>query len=117
MSEPVGSVSEEMAKLMAALQSRFGDATAEQAAEHEAHSGDDQPAEDGERLESAECRWCPVCHGIRYARSLSPEVREHLGAAAVSMGLAVKALLDSAGDAGPDKSGDSPLEKISVVED
>lgn len=45
--------------------------------------------------ESGDCRYCPVCRAMAVARSTSPEVREHLVSAGVSLLKAVAGLLDT----------------------
>ena len=90
-SEPVGSLGEEAARLLAALQDRTGHG------EHAAADGD--------------CRYCPLCRAIGVVRATPPEVREHLTAAATSLAQAVSALLATAvpDDSGrPDGDGTRP---------
>ncbi len=95
--EPVGTLAEEAAKLLAAVHLRAGDpGTA---------SSDDHPAE---------CRWCPLCQLARMAKATSPEVRDHLSQAGVSLALALKGLLD---DSTTTPRRETPLEKIDVTEE
>lgn len=68
--EPPGSVAEEAARLLAALQERVGPVRA------------DGTAADGRTAAGAECRYCPVCQALAAVRSTNPEVTEHLVAAA-----------------------------------
>jgi ferric-dicitrate binding protein FerR (iron transport regulator) len=121
--EPVGSVGEEAAKLLHALQDWAKDGGADAAAtaataasgaasaweqvnEHLATGGDD-------------CRYCPVCQVISAVRQTSPEVREHLAHAAASLAQAAAGLLATHV---PDRSpthqagskGESNLEKIDL---
>jgi hypothetical protein len=104
--EPVGTLAEEAAKLLAAVHVWAGDSTAA--------SGDvDQDAADAGH-DPAECHWCPLCRLVRMARSTSPEVREHLSQAAVSLALAVKGLLE---DPVTTTRRETPLEKIDVTEE
>ena len=87
--DEVGSVGEEAAKLFGALSDWARD-----------HGGDlgqglsglaEQAAgavhEVGEHLDtgSPECTWCPVCRTVHVIRETSPEVRDHLAAAAASL--------------------------------
>jgi hypothetical protein len=103
--EPVGSLAEEAAKLVSALSSM----------QPAGHGDPDNPHDPL----APECRYCPLCALVRTARSMTPEVREHLASAATSLLLAARGFLDEAmaksdGDgAEPDK----PVEKIDLAED
>ena len=66
---------------------------------------------------SAECRYCPLCSVARFARAASPEVREHLTSAALSMTLAVKGLLEGLDRGDRQQSRREPVEKIDLLED
>jgi hypothetical protein len=107
--QPVGTLAEEAAKLFSALQGW--------AAEHGAPD-DGVYVEDHEAGQhiSAECRYCPLCNLARFARAASPEVREHLTSAALSMTLAVKGLLEGVERQRPERRRD-PVEKIDLMED
>jgi hypothetical protein len=106
--EPVGTLVEEAAKLLAALQLRVGDPTGERG------EGDDPGQPGGQHAyDPAECEWCPVCRLVRTARATSPEVRAHLSQAVVSLALAVKGLLDDPMTA----RSETPLEKIDLTEE
>ncbi|MEJ7707932.1 MAG: hypothetical protein WKF82_12085 [Nocardioidaceae bacterium] len=111
--DPVGSLAEEAAKLIASVQlwtrnlqpepdnEARADATAEvddvwAAAEHVEHA--EHAAEHAEHPPSLECRFCPVCSTGRLTRALSPEVRAHVASAALSMVFAVKELISALGD-------------------
>lgn len=106
-SEPVGSLAEEAAKLIAVVQGWAHAGAADD--EH----GDDEHGDD-EHVGGAECRYCPVCALARQARALTPEVRDHLANAAVSLALAFKGLLDDV-DTTAEAAG--PVEKIDLAED
>jgi hypothetical protein len=95
--EPVGSLAEEAAKLVSALSSM----------QNGAHDESHDPL-------AAECRYCPLCAAVRAARSMTPEVREHLASAATSLVLALKGLLEEAVASAPDET---PVEKIDLAED
>ena len=118
--EPVGSVAEEAAKLLAALQGwakdtggDYADAAATAAAgaaeklhevnEHIAHGED--------------CRYCPVCQVISAVRSTSPEVRQHLSTAASSLLQAASGLLETYGASSPARQDPSGVEKIDLSDD
>jgi hypothetical protein len=119
-SEPVGSLAEEAARLIAALQGWAQDQRPRDA-DHDA--GDGQAGEDSSDGAfggghhdplSPECRYCPLCALARVAKATTPEVRDHLSSAALSLALAVKGFLDSNGSA----SGEgTPVEKIDLAED
>lgn len=91
--EQVGSVAEETAKLLGALQDWAGEAglgragTAAQGLVEGLRSVDDHVGH-GE-----DCRWCPVCRLVNAARSTTPEVREHLAVAIGSLAQAATAAL------------------------
>jgi hypothetical protein len=96
--EPVGSLAEEAAKLIAVLQGWKPEA------EHDA--GDHDPL-------SPECRFCPLCTAARVAKAATPEVREHLASAALSLAMAFKSLVDTP----PRPAAGTPFEKIDLAED
>jgi hypothetical protein len=75
--------------------------------EHD-HGGDhEQMHENG----GAECRWCPLCQSVRLAKAATPEVREHLTNAALSLALAFKGLMEGV-ETPSDRS--EPIEKIDL---
>jgi hypothetical protein len=114
--EPVGSLAEEAAKLVAALSSIQPGARAD-------HSDDDEDgaseAHDEHDHAGAECRYCPLCAVARAARSMTPEVREHLTSAVSSLLLAVRGILDEAVAKAAADPADAhrPVEKIDLAED
>ncbi len=95
--EPVGSVGEEAAKLLGALNDWAKEAGAGHV--HAATSaaagmaaglkGVDEHIATG----SAECQYCPICQVITLVRQTSPEVKAHLGTAASSLLQAAAGLL------------------------
>jgi hypothetical protein len=119
---PVGSVGEEAAKLLHALQewakesgSDYANATAAAAAgaavtlqsinEHVA-TGDQ------------ECKYCPVCQVISAVRETSPEVKAHLATAATSLMHAVAgAMATHVPDSGGAKRSEQGVEKIDLDDD
>jgi hypothetical protein len=106
--EPVGTLAEEAAKLLAALQVRVGDSAGDRGEDAESGQPGGQHAH-----EPAECEWCPICRLVRTAKATSPEVRAHLSQAVVSLALAVKGLLDDPMTA----RRETPLEKIDLTEE
>jgi len=124
--EPVGSVGEEAAKLLGAVQewaresgSEYADATAAAAGgaaggaasslnrvnEHLATGGED-------------CRYCPLCQVISAVRDTSPEVKQHLASAASSLLQAAAGALATPvpDDTGENRKG-SPVERIDLTDD
>ncbi|MFY9913190.1 MAG: hypothetical protein WAK18_00880 [Nocardioidaceae bacterium] len=118
-SEPVGSLAEEAAKLIAVVQGWAGEhdghrdtADAETASSAGgAHEGHDEHHHDGSA--DPDCQWCPLCRVARAARATTPEVREHLATAALSLALAFKGLLDGL-EHRPDQDPPDPVEKIDL---
>jgi hypothetical protein len=123
--EPVGSLAEEAAKLVSALSSL---SSAPTSADEDADPGSQQTGErdsesdDGAQHDcghhdptAAECRYCPLCALARAARSMTPEVREHLASAAGSLLLAVRGLVEEA-VAKAEPTGER-VEKIDLAED
>jgi hypothetical protein len=119
--QPVGTLAEEAAKLFSALQGWAVEHRGSEGSDRSSGSGPDSSAEyvgqheAGQHL-SVECRYCPLCTLARFARAASPEVREHLTSAALSMTLAVKGLLEGVERQRPEPRRD-PVEKIDLVED
>lgn len=67
-----------------------------------------------------ECSWCPVCRTIHAVRTVSPEVRTHLTAAAVSLAKAAAALLAAAphaasGSTGPHAGRPAPEDRVQHI--
>lgn len=95
--EDVGSVAEEAARLVEALQGWARSEGAHQAGAAGAAAAGVAAGlrEVNEHLATggAECRYCPLCRVIGSVRAVSPEVREHLGSAASSLMQAAAAAL------------------------
>jgi hypothetical protein len=116
--ERVGSVGEEAAKLLAALQ----DWARESGSEHvhataEGLSGLAGSINEHVATGSESCRYCPLCQVISAVRNTRPEVKDHLVVAASSLAQALSAALTP----GPNKTDESrrsdPLEKIDLAAD
>ncbi len=108
--EPIGSVGEEAAKLLAALQGwareHVGDAS------RTAASGlGSAYISDG----SAACRVCPVCQLIALVRGVNPEALEQMSHAAGSMLNALAGLVDAAHRS--DTRRGAPVQKINLSDD
>jgi len=116
--EPVGSVGEEAAKLLFALQGWAKETGGDYAdAAAAAASGAAKTLHDlNEHIAtgSQDCRYCPVCQAISVVRSTSPEVREHLSVAASSLMQAASGLLASYGGHSTARPGDPGVEKIDL---
>jgi hypothetical protein len=110
--EAVGTLAEEAAKLLAVLHAWAGDGGTP--GEPDARPNPEPNSEQAAASNPAECRWCPLCQLARAAKATSPEMREHLSQAAVSLALALKALLDDSSSA-PRR--ETPLEKIDLSEE
>lgn len=113
--DPVGSLAEELSKLMGVV-SGLSDA-ARSHADGEEH---EHPIADG----SASCQLCPVCQTIAFVRSTSPEVREHLTASATALTAAARGLVDAVvAHQGQQRAGrtddarDTGVETINLSED
>jgi hypothetical protein len=122
--EPVGSLAEEAARFVSVLASLspghgFDDREADDAhgrpAGGAAGGPADGPADAAHDPYGPECRFCPLCSLARAARTMTPEVREHLASAAGSLMLAVRGMLDEAMTR-PDRD-EQPVEKIDLAED
>jgi hypothetical protein len=117
--DPVGSVGEEAAKLLNAL----NDWAKESGASHvqsaasatEGLLGSLRNIDEHVATGSPECRYCPVCQAITLVRSTSPEVRAHLSSAASSLLQAAAGLLATGvPDASPRPTG---VERIDLDDD
>ena len=113
--EPVGSVSEEAAKLLGALSNWArdqGDDYAGSAADAAgSFTGAVKDVSEHIATGGEECRYCPVCQVIQVVRNTSPEVRTHLSVAASSLMHAAAGLLATDPK---DRSKSSPVEKIDL---
>ncbi len=101
--EPVGSVSEEAAKLFGALQDWARDTGGAYAGAATGGLGE-QLRDLGSHVGHGEdCRYCPLCQAVRFFRETSPEVKQHLAAAAGSLAEALSAYLGTSAGV-PDRS-------------
>lgn len=102
--EQVGSVGDEAAKLLGALQDWAKDTGASSlggvADDLGAHVRDL-----GDHIGHGEdCRFCPVCQVIRVVRETSPEVKQHLATAAGSLAQAVSLYLTASAGGAPERA-------------
>jgi len=102
--DPVGSLAEEAAKLIAAVQGWTHEMRDRDSDDH-AHDHDPDEL-------SLECRYCPVCNVARLAKAATPEVRDHLASAGLSLALAFKELMDNVAP----RPEPTPVEKIDLEE-
>ena len=113
--EPVGSVSEEAIKLLAALQDwakeKGQDSAGVAAGAASAFSAVNEHIATG----SKECTFCPICQLISTAREISPEVKQHLSSAASSLLQAVSSAL--ATPPPKPRRSDGPIEKIDLSDE
>ncbi len=120
-SEPVGSLAEEAARLIAVVQGWAAEHDGRQAtADADAAGADDGAPEahehdhdDHDDPADPACHWCPLCRVARAARTTTPEVREHLATAAVSLAMAFKGFVDGL-EQRPDAHRPDPVEKIDL---
>ena len=110
--EPVGSLAAEAARLVAALQGWATDHRSDPAAEGARLA--QEHTEGGHDPVAVECRYCPLCRIARLARAATPEVRDHLADAALSLALAFKGFLDQTPGS---RTEATPVEKIDLAED
>jgi len=119
--ENVGSVTEEAAKLLHALQdwakesgSEYAGAaaTAAEGAAAAVHRVDEHIA-----TGATECSYCPVCRVISAVRGTSPEVRQHLTTAATSLMHAAAGLLATQMPEPSTERADGGVEKIDLSDD
>ena len=120
--EPVGSLAEEAAKLLAALQGWSQETGADYAgaAAGMAHGAASALHDVNEHIATggADCRYCPVCRTIAVLRETSPEVKAHLGTAAASLMHAVAELMATRVPDEPKKARPEPsVEKIDLEDD
>ena len=119
--ESVGSVAEEAAKLLHALQDWAKESGSEYAGA--AASAAEGAASAVHRIDehiatgSAECTYCPVCRVISTVRETSPEVRQHLTTAATSLLHAAAGLLATNVPESSKGRRDGPVEKIDLSDD
>jgi hypothetical protein len=119
--ESVGSVAEEAAKLLHALQDWAKESGSEYAGA--AASAAEGAASAVHRIDehiatgSAECTYCPVCRVISTVRETSPEVRQHLTTAATSLLHAAAGLLATSVPEPSHRRRDGRVEKIDLSDD
>jgi hypothetical protein len=122
VSDDVGSLGEEAAKLLQAVQGWAKESGAEHA--EAAMSAAEGAASTWQRVNEhvatggEDCRYCPLCQVISVVRGTSPEVREHLATAATSLMHAAAGMLATTVPHGEDRGRrGGPVEKIDLDDD
>ena len=114
----VGSVAEEAAKLLGALQgwARENGSDYANAATAAAGGAAATASSINEHIAtgSAECKFCPICQVVSAVRATSPEVKQHLSTAAASLLQATAALMATHPAARQGPEGQEPIEKIDI---
>ena len=116
--EPVGTLAEEAAKLMHALQDWARESGGDYAEAGAAAAGTVGSA--AHRLnehiatDAAECTYCPLCRVISAVRETSPEVRQHLSVAATSLVNAAAGLLATSVPDPSSRRRQEPVQKIDL---
>lgn len=117
--EEVGSVAEEAAKLLGALQEWARESGGEYAgaAAGLASGAADMFGSVNEHIATGgkNCRYCPLCQVIAAVRATSPEVRQHLTSAAGSLLQAASSAMAADGSRRGGRSADEPLERIDLT--
>lgn len=119
-SEDIGTVAEETAKLLAALQDWAKDSGSSHvsAASQAAEGLADSVRGIGDQIgHGSECKFCPVCQVINVVRETSPEVRQHLAIAANSMLQAMQGMLATQVPDDQRTRRAAPVEKIDLDDD
>jgi hypothetical protein len=98
MSEAVGSLAEEAAKLFGAAE-EWWRAHAPSVPEHG----------------GPECRVCPFCQVLSVVRGAQPELFEHLAEAASALLLAFRSAVDATGHATGQQRSEQPVERIDIT--
>ena len=113
-SDPVGSVAEEAAKLLGALQGWTSGGAGDPASRAAGllHDVNEHIA-----TGAAECRYCPLCQVIGAVRDTSPEVKQHLATATTSLLHAATGLLQARADRDEGSRRTDPVEKIDLDDD
>ncbi|MGI8435149.1 MAG: hypothetical protein ACR2LE_10520 [Nocardioidaceae bacterium] len=120
--DPVGTLAEEAAKLIAVVQSWGQSASGMGNESHGGPADEGEPADDDRAAaepsehahSTSECRFCPLCSTVRLARAATPDVRAHVGNAVLSLSMAVSELLDNVRN---DESGRPSVEDVDLAED
>lgn len=104
----VGSVAEEAAKLIGALQDWATESGADRAGTAARGAAEVLRSVVDDIGHGEDCVYCPLCRLINRARVTSPEVREHLVEALASLAQAATAALQQQRREGPPRRGSGP---------
>ncbi|MGI8576371.1 MAG: hypothetical protein ACR2KG_00305 [Nocardioidaceae bacterium] len=112
--EPVGSLAEEAARLAAVLRGWAGEDGRDRSDAEAVHSEaiDDVPGHEP----ASECHHCPICTVVRAAKGTSPQTRQHLANAAMSLVMAMEEMLKTSPGTAARNARDSG-EEIELPED
>lgn len=118
--DEVGTVAEETAKLLSALQDWAKDSGHQHASAASSAAGglaDSVRSINDHIGHGPDCKFCPVCQVINVVRETSPEVKQHLAVAANSLLQAMQGVLATQvpDSAAPRRS--APVEKIDLDDD
>ena len=94
-SPEVGSVAEEAAKLLGALQDWANESRADQVRTTARGMAEGLGSLGDHVGHGQDCRYCPLCRALQLVRETSPEVREHLAVAVGALAQAATAALRS----------------------
>ena len=118
--EDIGSVGEEAAKLLSALQSWARDSGNSHAAAASAAAGGlvgSMKNVNDHIGHGEDCKYCPVCQVINVVRETSPEVKAHLAVAASSFLQAAQGMLATQVPDSHRNRRSEPVEKIDLDDD
>lgn len=116
--EAVGSVGEEAAKLLAALQEWARDSGSDYAKAAASSAATTASAINQHVATGAqECKYCPICRVVAAVRETSPEVKQHLTSAATSLVQALAAGMAAAGSRAPADDPPTTFERIDLDDD
>jgi hypothetical protein len=116
--EPVGTLGEEAAKLLQALQGWAKESGPEYAGMGAAAA--DKLTDINEHIATggSDCQYCPLCQAISIVRRTSPEVKAHLADAASSLlQAAAGAMSTHVSEPRKPRPAEAPVEKIDLSDD
>lgn len=99
--DPVGSLGEEAAKLLAAASAWAHEQRADAEPDDGSPDRDDQDercTSCGSTSRSEPCTWCPICQAAGFVRSASPELRAAVRGSVVSLSELARTVLESLAD-------------------
>jgi hypothetical protein len=116
--EPAGSVAEEAAKLLQALQGWAKESGSDYAGATGAAAQKLASINEHIATGAADCKYCPVCQALALLRRTSPEVKAHLADAASSLlQAAAGAMATHVPEQSAERSSEQGVEKIDLSDD